>query len=349
MNATHVPLWYTRCPLPTATGVALDTGLLEQSMQDMGCVLRPIEASGDADARQSHFTHSLKNLFRHGGNIPPIWSRSRGADTALVGISRLNEYQAILALPGAAIRTVQDLAGKRLGLPVRTSGEIDFWRAMCLRGFESALRTAGMALSDVELVELPVEERYIDRGSPAASGASWMWSGAARARRQQAETLALIRGEIDAIYTSGAMGAQLQALLQATVVSDLRAHGDPAVSVNNQCPAILTVDRSFARERPDVVAAYLRALDRATQWAGSDRDTAYRIWAREVGAPEEWIPHAYGEAEIGNMAVSLDAALVGQVEDQKAFLLRHRFIDTDFPIEDWIDPVPMQLARQAAA
>lgn len=349
MNATHAPLWYTRCPLPTATGIALDTGLLETAMREMGCLLRPIEAAGDADARQSHFTHSLKNLFRHGGNIPPLWSRSRGADTALVGISRLNEYQAILALPGAAIRTVQDLRGKRLGLPVRTSGEIDFWRAMCLRGFESALHTAGMALSDAELVELPVDERYIDQGAQPASGTPWMWSGAARARRQQAETLALIRGEIDAIYTSGAMGAQLQAMLQATVVSDLRAHGDPAVSVNNQCPAILTVDRRFARERPDAVAAYIQALDQATQWAGSHRDATYRIWAREVGAPEEWIPQAYGQSEIGNMAVSLDAALVGQVDSQKAFLLRHRFIDNDFPIEDWIDPVPMQLARQAAA
>lgn len=345
MSTASTSLWYTRCPLPTATGIALDTGLLQNTMRLIGYEFKPIEASAKANAQQSHFTHNLSKLFRHGGNIPPIWSRSQGANTALVGISRVNEYQAILALPDANIRCVQELRNKRLGLPVRTSGEIDFWRAMCLRGFESALRTADMTLADVEIVELPVDEHYIDPAGKEGGEASWMWSGTSRARRQYSETFALIRGEIDAIYTSGAMGAQLHAMLQAEVVFDLRAHGDPAMSVNNQYPTVLTVDRTLAKEHPEIVSAYVKTLDQATQWAGDHLDTTHRIWAREVGAPEEWIPRAYGQAEVGHMRVSLDAQVIDLLEEQKSFLLRHHFIDDDFSIEDWIDPVPMQLAR----
>lgn len=349
MSTAGTSLWYTRCPLPTATGIALDTGLLEKTMQDAGYEFKPIEALSEANAKQSHFTHSVRNLFRHGGNIPPIWSRSRGANTALVAMSRVNEYQAILALPSANIDSVQTLRNKRLGLPVRTSGEIDFWRAMCLRGFESALRTADMTLADVELVELPVDEYYIDSAGLQGAKQPWMWSGTARARRQQAETFALIRGEIDAIYTSGALGAQLQAMLQAKVVCDLSTHDDLTTSVNNQYPAVLTVDRTFAQEQPQIVSTYIKALDQATQWAEDHLDTTYRIWAREVGAPEEWIPRSYGQTELSHMRVSLDAQLIRLIEEQQSFLLRHHFIEDEFPIEDWINPVPIQLARSTPA
>ncbi|MGD9943500.1 MAG: ABC transporter substrate-binding protein [Burkholderiaceae bacterium] len=336
-------LWYTRCPLPTASGIALDAGILQDRMAAAGLSVASIESAGDPSARASHFTHATPKLFRQGGNIPPIWARSNGAETALVGIAWTREYQTILARPEASIRSAEELRGKRLALPVRTSGEIDFWQAMCLRGYDSALRTAGLTLDDVELVRLPVVERYIEQPARGEQQA-WMWAGAARTRRQQAETFAFIRGEVDALYASGALGAQLEALLQAQVVVDLGFHPDRRVQINNQVPNILTADAALARERPDVVARYLRALNEAADWAAGHADDARRTCAREVGAPEEWIDISYRRDHVERLTVSLGDELIGAVAEQKRFLLQHGFITRDFDIEDWVSRQAYELS-----
>lgn len=343
-------LWYTRCPLPTASGAALDTGILECRLREIGWSLDAIESSAAADARASHFTHATPRLFRQGGNIPPIWARSRGADTALVGIAWTREFQAILACPDAGIRDVAGLRGRRLAVPTRTSGEIDFWRAMCLRGYDSALRLEGMTLRDVELVELPIGERYIpEGGSDESARSEWMWAGSARARRQQAETFALIRGEVDAIYASGALGLQLQAMLDAVVVVELGFHSDPEVSINNQVPNVLTVDGALARHHPEVVARYLDALGEAARWAQRAPAEANRTCAREVGAPEEWIDSSYRDEAVNALDIGLSDRLVAAVASQKAFLLTHGFISNDFDIQDWLDPRPLAMSSTLRA
>jgi len=40
---------------------------------------------GDRETRESHFTHTLANSFRQGGNAPAIYARSEGRDTVLIG------------------------------------------------------------------------------------------------------------------------------------------------------------------------------------------------------------------------------------------------------------------------
>ncbi len=339
-------IWYTRCPLPTASGIALDTGILQRRIAEIDWSVDAIENASAPGSRHSHFTHATSRLFRQGGNIPPIWARSRGADTALVGIAWTREYQTILARPASGIQGLKDLRGRRFALPVRTSGEIDFWRAMCLRGYDSALRLAGLTLDDVELVELPVHERYIPEAQSGEGDDAWMWAGSARARRQQAETFAFVRDEVDVIYASGALGAQLQALLGAVVVVDLGFHASADASLNNQAPNILTADRSLVRERPDVVAQYLRALNEAAQWASNHSEIATRTCAREVGAPEEWIAPAYRDEAANALSISLDDDLVRAVALQKKFLLDHGFIDQDFDLAEWLDTTPLEISRK---
>ncbi len=55
--------------------------------------------------RESHFTHALDFSFRQGGNIPPIWARSGGRQTRVVGITTTDEFQAVIALPSSGIAT----------------------------------------------------------------------------------------------------------------------------------------------------------------------------------------------------------------------------------------------------
>lgn len=344
--AAQLALWYTRCPLPTASAVAIDQGILQRSFDRIGVQVRSLLSTADPKVRQSHFDHGVGNLFRQGGNIPPIWSRSRGADTCVVGISMTREYQAIVASPAGPIRAPADLRGARLALPRRIGAAIDYWRAMCLHGYESALARAGLTLQDVELVDLPVHESYID-APVAGPGANMpLWAGPSRARRQQAEMIAFIRGEVDAFYTSGALGLQLAAMLGAREVIELGFDPDPMAGINNQVPNILTVDRTLALERPDLVARYIAALNQAARWARSHPEEAARSFAREVGAPEEWLPAAYGDGLIESLRLGLDDSSLAALDAQAAFLRRHGFIDSDVSIERWIVAEPLALANQ---
>src|ERR1700678_4374487 len=89
-------LWYTRCPVPTASGIALDLGLLRDEFAKSNISLQFIRDSEDPRVNISHFDHSLPGLFREGGNIPAIWARSEGRDTVVVALTWIDEFQAIL-------------------------------------------------------------------------------------------------------------------------------------------------------------------------------------------------------------------------------------------------------------
>ncbi|HXZ09102.1 MAG TPA: ABC transporter substrate-binding protein, partial [Paraburkholderia sp.] len=52
----------------------------------------------DVTIRRSHFTHSQPWSFRQGGNIPALWARSQGSDTRLIGLSWVDEFQALITL-----------------------------------------------------------------------------------------------------------------------------------------------------------------------------------------------------------------------------------------------------------
>jgi len=339
-------LWYTRCPLPTASGIAIDAGLLHEAFAQIGIGLRSIEELADNSARQAHFDHGVRNLFRQGGNIPPIWARSQGADTAVVGLSWTPEYQAILARPESGIRMARDLKGARFALPQRPAEKIDYWQAMCLHGYASALALGGLTLEDAALVSLPVTDRYIDAADGSGTRNTALWAGANRARRQQAEVFAFIRGEVDVLYASGALGAQLAAQLGAHEVVELGLHAEPGSGINNQMPNVLTVDRKLAEDRPDVVARYLDALAAGGAWAAAHQPQAKSALAREIGCPEEWIPAAYGPRFYDQLELALDEQLIEALGAQKQFLLQHGFIAHDFPIAEWIVHTPMDLARK---
>lgn len=335
-------LWYTRCPLPTASSIAIERGLLEAEFAADGIAVQSLNASASMAVREAHYDHGQRNLFRQGGNIPPLWSRSRGADTVVVATNWIDEYQAVVALDGSGIEGPADLRGRRLGLPRRVHEAVDYWRAMCLRGFLGALEVAGLAPGDVEIVDLPVAEKQIAVGGESQRGT--LWRGGARARRQSREALALIRGEVDAIYTAGAPGAQLSAFMSAHTVVDLGGAGQPAARTNNQVPTVLTVDGALARERPEIVARYLATLMRASRWAAEHEDETLQIVAGDVAATPEWVGAAYGAQVHRQLDLDLDAPSIAAIERQKRFLLEHGFIADDFAVSEWIDPRPLAIA-----
>ena len=336
-------LWYTRCPLPTASSIAIERGLLEAEFGPSGIAVQSLNASASMAVRGAHYDHGQENLFRQGGNIPPLWSRSRGADTVVVATNWIDEYQAIVALADAGIDAPADLRGKRLGVPRRVNEPVDYWRAMCMRGFLEALELAGISAAEVTFVDLPIDEKQIASGGESKRGT--LWRGGARARRQSREALALIRGEVDAIYTAGAPGAQLSAFMSAHTVVDLGSAKDPRTRTNNQVPTVLTVDAGLARTRREIVARYLATLVRAAAWAADHAEETVAIVASDVGATPEWVTVAYGPDVHRRLDLDLEARSIEALGRQKRYLLEHAFIDDDFDLESWIDPRPLALAR----
>ncbi|MGE0798043.1 MAG: ABC transporter substrate-binding protein [Lautropia sp.] len=185
----------------------------------------------------------------------------------MIALSWVREYRAILALPDSGIRTARDLRGKRIGVPMRMNDQIDFFRAMSLRGCEQGLATEGLDLCDVELVDLPVAESYIVDQPSGKRGT--LFGSAARARRQRAESFALVRGEIDALYASGSLGAYLAAMLDAHEIVEFGLFGGAPERGGNESPATVTVDRALLRERPEVVERFLAVVLQAAAWATS--------------------------------------------------------------------------------
>jgi ABC-type nitrate/sulfonate/bicarbonate transport system substrate-binding protein len=333
-------LWYTRCPVPTAASIAIERGLLDAAFHDDGIAVRSLNASDSRVVRESHFDHTQPDSFRQGGNIPPVWTRSRGGALRLIGLAWVDEYQAMITLPGSGIRNVRDLRGRRIAIPRRVNDQIDFWAAMTLRTTLAALSTEGMDESDVELVDLPVAETYIGDGNISRTGS--LWGGAQRARRQQAETFALIRGEVDAIHSSGAGGAYISAYLGAHEIIDIGRHPDRELRINNQTPSALTVSSALADEHPDLVRRFVECLVEAAAWARDHAGEVQRIVAGDVTATPEWVAAAYGAHLHERLTPFLSEDGLAALAAQKAFLLRHGFIDEDFDLEDWVDRRPLE-------
>ena len=337
-------VWYTRCPLPTASGVAISGGFLDAAFAGEGIAVRSLR-DAEQDVREQHFDHAHPALFRQGGNIPPIWARSRGAGTRLIGLSWPQTFQAVISLPDRGLRSAADLRAARIALPRHVHGQIDFWRAMVLRGTVSAAQSAGLAADELRFVDVDVQEGFLTE-EHAVDGGS-LFTARESARLWSSEALALVRGEVDAIYVYGPVGLQTVAFLDAVVVTDIGSL-DRRLQINGTTPTALTVSADLLEERPQDVERYVATLLRAADHAGEHPDDAFRVFAAEAGAGEEWARIAHPPELPNQLRPSLDPELVRALEDQIDFLLHHGFIDRGIDLDAWIDARPLTAATRLA-
>jgi ABC-type nitrate/sulfonate/bicarbonate transport system substrate-binding protein len=342
-KATPQTLWYTRCPAPTPLSIAAQLGWVDAAFAPLGITISSIRDSKDPGVRQSHFDHRLDWSYRQGGNIPPIWARSNGRQTRLVGLTTTDEFQAIITLPESGITTVKDLAGRRLGVPRRPAETIDFQRATSLKGIVSALSLDGLATSAVDLVYLDNHDAALQEPNHAS------FLGLKRRLPYGDEIRALHRGEIDAFFVKGAEGVVTANLIGAHVVAEFGFHADPKIRVNNGTPRPLTVDATFADERPDLVAQLILAVDRASQWAAEHPAETVRFIAREIGVSEDAVWSANGPEVHRHLTLTLEDDQIAAIAHFKDFLRDWGFIENDFDVSSWIDHRPLELSRQRQA
>jgi ABC-type nitrate/sulfonate/bicarbonate transport system substrate-binding protein len=328
-------LWYTRCGVPTAVGIAVQLGWLEQEFASDGITIASIRDAALRDVRQSHYDHSQKHSFRQGGSIPAIWARASGRDTRLVGLTWTNEAQVILALPQSGIRTVKDLKGRRLGIATRPDDVIDFWAATTERVYELALETAGLSLRDVELVCIAQQGNSFDR--PAGS------------LREPLEVEALKSGSVDVIFHKGSRGLEIAHGIGAHVVFDTWKVPEVRVRANNHSPRTLTVDGELADQHPEIVARIVKRALLAGEWAEAHPREAVAYVARETGSAERWVRSAYGDEVHRHLGTNLEESSIGALADFITFLYERGYLPTHFDVGAWIDTRPLTQARRLLA
>lgn len=340
-------LWYTRCPVPTGLGIAIQQGWLEDAFRTQGTKVSSLLESNDFATRESHFSHTLQNSVRHGGNIPAISAKARGRDTRVIGLSWADETQLILASPESGIETVRDLKGRRFGVPNWKQVEIDFTRAQAIRGLENALSLEGLEVSDVELVDQDIESHYSDERAENVGGTLARRTGGSRARANNLEVIALLRGEVDAIFLKGAHGAQVANQFGLTKVIDTGAHPEPLIRSNNGTPRTLAVDGHLLDNHFDAAVTILEQVLRAEAWAQDHPSDVRRYLARETNASEYWVSVAYGENAEKKLKTDLADQSVAAIQDFTNFLHRWNFIPQSFDVQDWIDHRPLEALRSA--
>lgn len=314
-------IWFTRCPVPTATGVAADRGWLAEEFAPDGIGVRSLQDAAADVSADHHFTHELTGLFREGGNVPALWARSRGEATRLIGLTWIEERQVILVRGGSGLESPEQLKGLRLAVP-RHRLAIDFWRAMALQGFRGALSLAGLDLGDADPVDVEA----------APGGGQW-----------EAELAALARGEVDAVYVKGALAVEAALRHSAEVAVDLDAVPDRRARINNGTPRPITVHQRLLDERPDLVTRFLAVLLRAADWAADNPADVTRILGAETGAGAAGVAGAYHSG--ASLHLDLSAERLELLAEQERFLRGHGFLKSAVDVAAWADHTPLTNAR----
>jgi ABC-type nitrate/sulfonate/bicarbonate transport system substrate-binding protein len=348
MANTLDTLWYTRCPVPTGLGIAIQQGWLEDAFRAQGTRVSSLLESNDFATRESHFSHTLQNSVRHGGNIPAISAKAIGRDTRVIGLSWADETQLILANPDSGIKSVHDLKGRRFGLPNWKNVEIDFTRAQAIRGLENALSLEGLTVADVELIDQDIESHYSDQATKNENGVSaYRGRSPSRARASNLEVVALLRGEVDAIFLKGAHGAQVADQFGLTTVIDTGAHPEPLIRANNGTPRTLAVDAHLLDNHFDAAVTIVEQVLRAEAWAQDNASEVRRYLARETNASEYWVSVAYGNDAQTKLKTDLAEQSIAALQNFTDFLARWKFIPRSFDVNEWIDSRPLEAAQSA--
>lgn len=330
-------IWFTRCPVPTASGIAHAKGWLQEEFARDGL---PVEALQDAprDLNRHHYDHALPGLFREGGNIPALAAKAKGSPSRLIGLTWIDEWQAILVAKDCGAIEPKDLKGLRVALPAYAESRAgSIARGMSLAGIKGALGIAGLTLDDVTFVDVPLTP--LGDGPLSPERLQRLWSGIDW----------LAAGKVDAVYVKGASAVDAARKAGVVVGIDLDAYPSRLTRVNNGTPRPITVHRDLLEDHFDIVVRFLEQTLRAADWAASNLDGLQEILQRETQSGPDGVATAYRNNFHRSLHPDLSAERVNQLKLQANFLWLHGFLEHSVDIDAWIDrrPLDAALARRA--
>ena len=342
MTDGRIALYYTRCPVPTASGIAFQRGLFEHAFADSKYEVRNLSELGEAH-RNAHYTHSIEFFFREGGGSPPMWARGRGVESVLLGITFMQELLGIYVRSDDRAQSVDDLAGRKLALPVWPRLVFNFWRFAAEKGITSALAAHGMRRQDVRLVDIeegwdPHERRQVGRedGQPSARC------------EYRGQLQALLAGDVDAIFGKGPEAALLECegAGRIRLLYDLRNSPSLEHRVNNSTPRLFTTSRRLLNLHPEAVTGYLRIVLQAARWAQNHPTETRRLVARECAVAES-VLEAYLQTDyLTELFPGFSKQSVTAAQIMQRFLFDHGYLDHAVDLDQWAESAVLAAAYE---
>jgi 2'-hydroxybiphenyl-2-sulfinate desulfinase len=317
---------YTICPVGNASYIAANKDIfLQEAFTRKG--IQPVRLQTLAEENwHVHFDYQDDALFREGGNIPPIWAKSGGAGVVLIGLSFIPAKSYIFVRVDAPIDSVEQLRGKRLGIPVRPEVKVvDFYKATVQRGFLTALAARGVAPGEVQFVELPSTEAEIAVKADKSSNLG----------KKLIE--ALDSGKIDALYSGGAGAQRLIATGNYKAIYELSARPELVSPIDNIYPNTLTVSKKLADEEPEIVVEYVKQVLLAAEWAKTHLPETLELFSKQVHGTIGEVTASLPVNFHKRLAPVLSQEGLFALESQKRFLYDQGYITHDFDIESWAD------------
>jgi ABC-type nitrate/sulfonate/bicarbonate transport system substrate-binding protein len=147
---------------------------------------------------------------------------------------------------------------------------------------------------------------------------------------------ALLKGTVDAIYTQSRVFQHLQeATGKIALIEDLSRHPDWRLQVANT-PAVITCTDVMAKEHPELVVAYMKAMIKVGRWANENKHAAGAILNRQTFYLDA--EDTYRGIKNVDMVPSLSAQNMECIKIGKDFMLSHGYIKRDFDVAKWAAP-----------
>ena len=326
-------IWYTRCPVATASGIAFQRGLFDEEFAGSDYEVRNIKELG-RDKMASHFDHGIDAQFREGGTIPPLWARQNGADTQLVGLTFVADSLRIYVRPQDGLTSFNDLKGKRLGIANRPKDMIDFMRVNGHKAFSSALEVHGMTEEDVELTPIYPQDDIQAGLNPNYSKDKPRDD----ASHYEAEIKALVAGEVDAFFAKNAECEYIERKFagKITPIYDVLSCDQEELKVNAN-PRIISVSGALARDYPEATIRYLQVLVRTAAWAADHAQEAAETMAIELGVEPGDIAKCYEPDFHKKLWPNLSTRTLNLLDNQQSFMAKHGYLKEKVPLDGWLN------------
>ncbi|WP_267215899.1 ABC transporter substrate-binding protein [Chelatococcus asaccharovorans] len=344
--STTVPLdwkqvWFTNCPMVSANNVDQELGWCREEYKKIG-----VEYAYFRHAPENnwypHYIHNLDNLIRFGGLYPPIQVNADIRRTVLLGATWVYEGGVMQVRARDKIFRVQDLKGKKIGLTKSLNTiKNDWWRIQEHMGILNILKLHDMTIDDVEIVEFPYADDWCDKPEmlvPPMNNPSELWMRRDHKRDYAFRPLekALLAGTVDAIYNQmGQLGQLSEATGEIKSIFDLSRLPDWTIQVANT-PAVITCTDVMAKEHPELVVAYMKAMIKVGRWANRNKAAAAEILNRQTFYLDA--EHTYEGIKHVDMVPSLSAQNLECIRIGKDFMFEHGYIKNDFDVAEWAAP-----------
>jgi ABC-type nitrate/sulfonate/bicarbonate transport system substrate-binding protein len=342
-------VYYTNCPLVSASNVDQELGWTKEEYKKLGVNYFYLRAKAENDW-YPHYVHNLDNLIRFGGLFPPIHVMADIRRTRLLGVTHVpREGGVMLVRAKDDIYRMADLKGKKIGLS-RSQNTIktDWWGIQEEQGIELMLRMNGMTRKDVQIVEFPYADDWYDKPEmmgPLMENPSELWL-----RRDHKHDLAfrpletaLENGVIDAMYSQSRV---LSVLSETTgkfaAVEDLSRYPDWRLQVAN-IPAAVTCSDVMAEKHPELAVTFMKGMIKVGRWANEHKRAAAAILDKQTFYRD--VDDTYEGIRLVDMVPNLSPQNLVSVEIGKNFMLSHGYIKNDFDVQKWAAP---EFLEQAA-